>query len=146
MKHTPEPWEIIGKFSDKIYHAKSDTVIAQSWYPGAAGQSPSPIDTMVANAHRIVACVNACAGIETETLESIADTKSPSPLAAALTLCYQRDQYKAQQDKLLAALKVARRWIVEDCHPDGWSISRIDEAIKEVEEAEWSKPNKPASL
>ena len=68
-KHTPEPWEVVGKFSDRIYHAASDTVVAQAWYPG--GSDSYPAETMHANARRIVACVNACAGIPTGALEKL---------------------------------------------------------------------------
>lgn len=54
-KFTPGPWEIIGQFEDKVYHEASDTVVAQAWYPGASSKSPSPADTMKANARLIAA-------------------------------------------------------------------------------------------
>ena len=54
-KFTPGPWEIIGQFEDRIYHEPSDTVVAQAWYPGASNKSPSPADTMKANARLIAA-------------------------------------------------------------------------------------------
>lgn len=54
-KHTPGPWEVIGRFEDKVYHEPSDTVIAQAWYPGSSSKSPSPADTMKANARLIAA-------------------------------------------------------------------------------------------
>lgn len=93
-KHTPEPWEIVGKFSDKIYHAPSDTVVAQSWYPGAS--SISPADTMIANARRIVACVNACAGMS-------------DPAAEIAALRAERDEWEAKAERYREALEIMGR-------------------------------------
>lgn len=54
-KFTPGPWEVVGPFNDRIYHEPTDTVVAQAWYPGASSKSPSPADTMQANARLIAA-------------------------------------------------------------------------------------------
>ena len=62
-----------------------------------------------ANARRIVACVNACAGIPNEALEAFNDW-SKAGVASCAT-------YKAQRDELLAALQaVVAVW--DDIYPD----------------------------
>ncbi|MFA6315631.1 MAG: hypothetical protein WC648_04680 [Candidatus Paceibacterota bacterium] len=80
-------------------------------------------DEALANARRIVACVNACESISTELLES----KSQTPRNAFKQIADQRD-------KLLSALKII------ECGelPDGDSVNIstqlfADEIIKEVE-------------
>lgn len=94
MKHTPEPWE---------FHAQGD---ADEWCLLTAGgkrwviafrQNGELLDVeQEANARRIVACVNACAGINTEALEEL------GPIAAMM---YSGDQMaRHQRDDLLAAL------------------------------------------
>lgn len=77
MSHTPEPWRVSG-----TGHI-------------CAGDKVIPYDDLKADARRIVACVNACAGIKTEALEGsdliwISESKYKSVLR--------------QRDELLAAL------------------------------------------
>jgi hypothetical protein len=57
MNHTKEPWEVIAV--DDMYEIHSKT----------AGQEVVWSIDSIANAQRIVACVNACEGITTEALE-----------------------------------------------------------------------------
>lgn len=52
MSHTPEPWRVSG-----TGHI-------------CAGDKVIPYDDLKADARRIVACVNACAGIPTATIEA----------------------------------------------------------------------------
>lgn len=60
------------------------------------------------NARRIVACVNACAGIPTELIEE-------GGFAAVPVITHR--EVKQQRDKLLAALKVMReRHQIDDSH------------------------------
>ena len=63
MNHTKEPWEY-GQFSDTLRVKTEDEEIARLSlrYYGLDNKAP-------ANAQRIVACVNACAGITNEVLE-----------------------------------------------------------------------------
>lgn len=100
MSHTKEPWSI----ND---WPQPDTSIAI----GAVGTPliarvilrDVSINGQKANAARIVACVNACAGIATEELEWIASTGG---------MLGPREDIKGlaqQRDKLLAALKVLKR-------------------------------------
>lgn len=55
-----------------------------------------------ANRRRLVACWNACEGIDTEQLEIIAD--------AGETFTTVRDRYIAQRDELLTALSRIAKW------------------------------------
>lgn len=57
MKHTPEPWFV--EFENHVYTADLQVFVALTW-----GSSKLDEPTIRANAHRIVACVNACEGIE----------------------------------------------------------------------------------
>lgn len=67
-KHTPEPWRFICA-NDETGHEpcimRCDAIGLVS-----APQHPADEAEDEANARRIVACVNACAGISTEALES----------------------------------------------------------------------------
>jgi len=136
MKHTPEPWEImeVGDINKHLCPVKDNVSIltVSTEYLGSKDDEPTFFGSVYnpEDARRIVACVNACAGIETETLESVANTKSPSPLAAALTLCFQRDHATTQRDKLLAACKAL---LNPACNSDV-SYDMAIKAIKEVEE------------
>lgn len=106
-------------------------------------------DTDEANARRLVACWNACEGIETYALElmtgdlsikqqitATGSAKPPKPTSKAV-------EYRRQRDELLAALKEARRWIGDGECSDGlarehWTqeyraaVDRIDAAIAKV--------------
>lgn len=71
-QHTPEPWYVFG--SDAIYSGKAGEwfgnhrrVADCEWTPH--DKRPAPPDAEdKANASRIVACVNACAGINPEAV------------------------------------------------------------------------------
>lgn len=106
-QHTPEPWE---SHKTSVY------------FPNLMGGfdisgCPSP----EANARRIVACVNACAGISTELLEQhgitdvLAPSESSKDLAEASALLIQSNarqlRLTAQRDELLAALKLSCQYM-----------------------------------
>lgn len=62
-KHTPEPWEMV--FRGDEGDLDIDAFVSNYW----GDYVTLALNVGEANAHRIVACVNACAGIETEELE-----------------------------------------------------------------------------
>jgi len=69
MEHTPEPWQ----FKDSSYVAAkflgkrpNGEVFFNTRYRGVVDMTE---EQDIANARRIVACVNACKGIDTERLE-----------------------------------------------------------------------------
>lgn len=86
-QHTPEPWKHVGQ-GDIIGANNDDTCAA---YLRA--------DIGDANARRIVACVNACAGIPTDVLED------KSILKADDDLRIKREELEKQRDELLALIK-----------------------------------------
>lgn len=63
MKHTTEPWMAWKDGSDRDLFGP-----ATNYTAGQCFHTPD-IDACEANARRIVACVNACAGVTTEELE-----------------------------------------------------------------------------
>lgn len=60
MSHTPTPWEVVIRDEDD---ADINATRKDGWYVTLA------MNIGHENARRIVACVNACAGISTENLE-----------------------------------------------------------------------------
>lgn len=102
-EHTPEPWSVV----DVSYYESSKFYIRGRGKDGrsqyVAHIPNSTIQPMEANARRIVAAVNACAGFDTESLELIGGETAPATkeiFAEHFKLCRQRD-------KLLEALKLA---------------------------------------
>ena len=65
MNHTKEPWEAK---ADPSYYGIVSEIYAMDKFIASLGGVCSP-DEVEANARRIVACVNACAGITNEVLE-----------------------------------------------------------------------------
>ena len=63
MKHTPEPWYVA---HHQFFYAAGHLLVGQTACPPAL--SDDPVATQAINADRIVACVNACAGISEEIL------------------------------------------------------------------------------
>jgi len=65
MRHTPEPWESAGR----VIRSFHDEGVITARIPD---EKLAPIGASLweANARRIVACVNKCAGLSTEALES----------------------------------------------------------------------------
>jgi hypothetical protein len=89
QQHTGEPWRACKALNSRLYIWSGDTPVIQM--NGANKET---------NARRIVACVNACAGIPTDLLEALPDFEK----AGLQTI----NQVIAQRDKLLAALKQAK--------------------------------------
>lgn len=111
-QHTPEPWHVGRKLAIGVYGPDDDSVIAMCDSMGEAASDK-------ANARRIVACVNACAGIDTAQLETEAGKLFPQP--RLLT---------AQRDELADALRnltEAASLIVER-----WSSGDLAEAVRSL--------------
>ncbi len=126
-QHTKEPWHV-GSQNDALYildaapaasndfpnHDADREVIAKIF-----GSYP----VSDANARRIVACVNACKGIKTESLEMevlswITDETGQSLL-------------QRERDELLAALKAFVRY-ADDCNDDSMELDRARAALAKV--------------
>ena len=97
-QHTPEPWAF-GEDNDGWYVEK--------------GRDQFVYGLTEANAHRIVACVNACAGIETHELELMTGRMSIASQIKACDAIYataeakatRRSKFARQRDELLAAIE-----------------------------------------
>ena len=122
-KHTKEPWQV-------PHLARDDTscncahIFAADYLGGIAevyvdngkpvsdgGNDCPPLEEAKANARRIVACVNACAGISTEQLEAGEQPWQSAARHKELRLAAKTAE--AQRDELLAALVCARRLAAE---------------------------------
>lgn len=94
--HTPEPW---------LWHEQGDAneycllTSGKDWVISFRQNGGLMPDTQRDNARRIVACVNACKGITTETLERV-----DLPISA-ICLVSQCAEIGKQRDELLDAIK-----------------------------------------
>ena len=83
MSHPPEPWKVVPSDSDNglydVDHAANGTVVS---------------DLFRADAERIVACVNACEGVDTEALKGISPILGLDDLLASLA----ESRGKARED------------------------------------------------
>jgi hypothetical protein len=86
-KHSPEPWSVGGMSGceDGCY-AADGSLCAEGWPGDTTNLDPGKdvnafLARQNANARRIVACVNACAGLPTEALEAGALAKALGALA-----------------------------------------------------------------
>lgn len=100
QQHTQEPWRV-----ELVNHALGDTGDYEGFVEIRAGDAKRPMieiwddsDEAEANARRIVACVNACAGIDTELLGIIAD--NDKTLAGVIA------ELEKQRDELLEVFQL----------------------------------------
>lgn len=89
-----------------------------------------------ANARRIIACVNACEGLDTELLENI--TTMGDTLASRFKMRDQVEREReAHRDELLEVLKHIRRCIpyggFAQIHDNSMTLAQIDAAIAKAE-------------
>lgn len=111
QKHTPEPWVLKECEYDKGNYQIPDVVFADR---------EGNVYIYEDDARRIVACVNACAGIPVEQLEAYP--------AAVMRVMKERDQ-------LLAAVKSAKESLeIEGYYSPSPVIVEIDAAIAAVEQ------------
>jgi hypothetical protein len=69
-KHTREPWSTSANIPGEIFaEDRHATALAKCDYGVTPPYRTTPDETDEANARRIVAAVNACAGVSTEALE-----------------------------------------------------------------------------
>ena len=140
MSHTKEPWisvtggrfnpEIIITTQDRIDNHKGEICGMDVEFTGTHGEEQK------ANTNRIVTCVNACAGISTDSLER----------EGSAVMGWQRTARKLidvtkQRDDLLAALNLlyswAYNWDSEFMNDPDWikgDYPKIQEAIAYTKE------------
>ena len=95
-KHTPEPWQVFEDDPRAIVTKENPMLSLLS-----VGEDGLAIMYEEADARRIVACVNACAGISTENLEDNVPIKE---------LARRYNETLKQRDELLAALEQFATW------------------------------------
>lgn len=104
-EHTKEPWKYYeledDRFGVKIPREKKTRYGAEP-YAVIGGFEPEDRNEMKANARRIVACVNACAGIDDPELWVAQMMFMDSDHSASLEII---EELRQQRDDLLAALK-----------------------------------------
>lgn len=94
-RHAAEPWFAVGSWVESQNDGAPDICTCDPASMGQAhfGQS---LDVAFHNARRIVACVNACAGITTDELESIPSTGGMlGPREDVARIARERDEWKA---------------------------------------------------
>ena len=108
-QHTPTPWKIEerGMYSDDIRGGGSNSPIVCMLSLDA-----KTLTEMKANARRIVACVNACEGIDTEVLEALPLNFKQHAIEFEIL--------KAQNARLLEALKGFAEYTGEMIYPVSW--------------------------
>ena len=131
-KHTPEPWRafnngqgVVGVSTDR-----SDVCWTRI-EEGGWLDSDRTIDIDYENARRIVACVNACAGIPTELLN---DSKcwAEAGVETATSLRKQIATLTRQRDLAVKALRYGRLYA-----PDGSiALDNINAALSAIKESE----------
>ncbi len=131
MEHTKEPWRIVCHTCETPADIEDGDDYTITGADGTAiAFEPTRRDPNCgAYARRIVACVNACAGISDEELEIVADGDE------TLKLCFAR--LTKQRDELVAALKK----IVATPHmgQDIYTLSALDIATKAIASVEERK-------
>jgi len=139
--HTKEPWIIVDESSNGVIEteeaiaiiSEDDWHICAVWRDAGIFLEESHAE---ANARRIVACVNACAGVPTKVLENevveLGD-KHPWKLINAA-----RIQAEQQRDELLAALKeVTQCLYAQITGSGGFAVEEvIDDANAAISKAE----------
>ncbi len=104
-KHTPEPWE----WGDVEIDCPTDDFYSEAIKAGPAEvPSLSNPERAEADARRIVACVNACAGIPTEDLEA----SVPGSLRMAVTALetIEADQKSRDNDIVAREAFALMKW------------------------------------
>ncbi|HYD33091.1 MAG TPA: hypothetical protein VEA39_00855 [Methylophilaceae bacterium] len=122
QKHTQEPWIVTGSERVKYVEARVGGGMLQE----IASCMIVEHGNHEANARRIVACVNACAGIGTLELERVRIVELPNP---------PYHELKQQRDELLNMLKRTQDSLSHiSLHSEcPWACGRIDEAFEEIE-------------
>lgn len=125
-EHTPEPWRV-----ELVNHALGDTGDYEGVVEIRSGDAKRPMieiwddsDEAEANARRIVACVNACAGIPTDDLEH-------GDIAKALKIfALDSATFRRQRDELLAELEELSLYVAYN--GDDWVQKKARAAIASV--------------
>ena len=111
---------------DQICTADGSACIA------TANRDAAPPLEVMANARRLVACWNACDGINTELIEAASDGLLARALGQVSSKHDALRSAEAQRDKLLVALQLARKLAHLGIGATDQELQRIDAAIANV--------------
>lgn len=130
MEHTKEPW--ITKANEVDEHCFE--VMSDGWYVATTHDGCDGEQNAEANARRIVACVNALAGVPTEWLEGFT-------LSNIDNVVQENAGLKQQRDELLAACNTFHEWLTRE--EAGFCKAGRDRSTPEGEAAwrEWYDEN-----
>ena len=98
-KHTPEPWVMSTKASGNWWHISAGNQAIAAVHAASKKRNEPYASMFEANARRIIACVNACAGVDTDLLET-GELDKPTML-----VIQENKDLKHCCDELLAALE-----------------------------------------
>lgn len=114
MSHTKEPWSI-----DEYWQVFAESIGEYVAVTEVEDDGRIPPEIVAANARRIVACVNACAGIKTQDLEAMRGTSILEKANSSF------DSVHKQRDELLSVLEDLLRqgdfFLTAIEAKDGWS-------------------------
>lgn len=120
MRHTLEPWQYL------TTHKGACVVVIDTTGRDllqTVGYTDRPSHMPVENARRIVACVNACYGIATSTLETY---RALQPAVQhEVEIETDRDRLVAQNAELVAALEANHQWHIDHDEYDGYEESYL---------------------
>lgn len=124
MNHTPEPWVLSeSHYGAIVSNASSD--IRKNWCLSTSDTGRIYSNELaVANARRIVACVNFCAGVSIEKLENSHCGEYQQ------VLLKERDTYRDLCDELLKNLHDAQNTLAHCKAGIGYQHRQTDTAIK----------------
>jgi hypothetical protein len=123
MKNTPQPWELRKMHGTEMYGGKSN---ASDWFLFECA--------LEKDAARIVACVNACAGISNEELKDISQYFGRDG-RTYYTLVADMRKAQAQRDELLEALEMAAA-VMTACDAPEVSQKTVREVIAKMKKEE----------
>lgn len=108
-KHTPEPWVMSTKASGNWWHISAGNQAIATVHAASKKRNEPYASMFEANARRIIACVNACAGVDTDLLEA-GELDKPTML-----VIQENKDLKHRCDELLAALEAHEKfWTIRE--------------------------------
>lgn len=126
-EHTPEPWYVRDEWDGEPRIAIGGPQPDHDFEIACLEGFPHP----KANARRIVACVNACRGIETEKLEHKAEV-SRALLEKSVFMVEALDDAFRERDEARAMVKELAdkvQWLIEAIEEEGLGVSDDDNAV-----------------
>lgn len=128
-QHTPEPWRTIKDHNGNDYGVQMGSAGGFALYRDANAE---------ANSRRIVACVNACAGLTTEFLESVPNACFVANTTESVSVQLQRDELAEQVAELEKATELwsAVYWeLAEELHRYGRHLPNCPAGIADSHHA-----------